>query len=465
MKRKNVVIALIIFLITLILIINYYLTHDYEINLIEKNNITAKASNENSLDEVLLPVGYLEYDLDKKYWGYINTQGEVVISLVYDEALEFDENFLAIVRLGKKYGLINTRNEKILPVEYNEIKYLGRDLYYFAKKGLSVLGKFNPLSNKIDTVKELDYDEIGLFTGSLAYVVSGKKLGYIKENGELFIPLNFDYKKDFNYNFYDGYAFVHQNNKIGIINEDGEVVLEPQLDEVMVDYLLDLDYKDVYYLNNEFIPFKKDNLWGYMNKSGSVLISPKYLEAYPFTDYNLLARVKIADNHYNFINQQGEVLSEIKYEEAFDFYHGYAMTRLYDREGLINAAGKIVIGNEYDYVGTVNQNHILTYVDGRSKYYDIRNLNNIIYINYHLGDDMTDCNVFFATDDGGVNRNYVILNLQGQRIYEEITAKSYQQINYFNEDYISLAAYEKESNLEYYTYLDSDGVLLWKVYK
>ena len=465
MKSNYVILALIGFFIFLGITIIYYLSNDYEIEFIRKNNIEASINLNIEYDEVLLPVSYLEYDINKTYWGYINTDGDVAISLNYDKAYDFDENYLAVVKYDGKYGLINTKNEKVLKVKYDVIKYMGEDIYYYASGKKGYLALYNSPS-KLEVIKEVYYNHVGTFNEDLAVVVRDKKVGYINKDGLEVIPLKYDYKKDFNYNFYNGYAFFYKNNKYGIINNNGIEVVAPKYEDVINDYVLELDFTDIYFSGYELIPVKIDGKWGYIKPNGETIIEPKYLEAYPFTDSNL-ARVKLTNDYYNFINPSGELLNSNTYDEVSDFYNGYAMTsfKVNKKEGLIDHQGLIVIPNEYDYVGTYQQNRVLTIKNGVSKYHLLDNFDNddtTIKIDYYLGDDMTDCKVMFATDD---KVYYAILNLEGKRVYKEVTAKDYKQIENKGKKYIKVVAYEKKSNLEYLTYIDEDGKILWKVYK
>ena len=51
-------------------------------------------------------------------WGFINTQGEVVIPCIYDNAWRFFEG-LAAVEQNDKWGFINTKGEVVIPCIYD----------------------------------------------------------------------------------------------------------------------------------------------------------------------------------------------------------------------------------------------------------------------------------------------------------------------------------------------------------
>lgn len=469
MKTKHIVISLIVFIVFFILTVYYYLTHEYQIEYRDINNIV-KNNGTTELNEKLLPVGYLDYDSNIQYWGYIDQNGQVAISLTYSQTYPFDENDLAIVQEIAKdepydeiYGLITTQEQKILPIQYDLIQYVGQDIYYYELGDTGHLGKYNATTKEMTVLKDELFDRMGTFNEGLAYVVKDDKVGYIDETGSLVIGYYFDDKEDVDFNFMDGYAFFYKNGKYGIINTSGNYVLQPTLDDVINTYEFSSDYANFLLDDYDEVPFRQDKLWGYITRDGNVLYEPQYKEAYPFTKDGI-ARVKL-EKGYNFIDQDGHILNENRYDEANDFYHGYAMVNKDGKEGLINENGIVIIEPQYDFVGTVNQNHILTIETGHSTYRPIDELDKGFLINYRFGDDMTDCQVMFASDDVGDNISYVIMDFTGKRVYNEITPRDYKEITLFGEQYIYMTAYEEKYNFEYYTFVDSHGNLLWKLYK
>lgn len=461
MKVRTVIITFTIIGILTIFVINHYLTNGYAITFIEKNNI-APTSRVRELTEVLLPVAYYEFDERTEYWGYIDESGEVAIAFEFQEAYDFDENYLAIVKKSNRYGLINTRGERVLNYSYQHIQYLGEDIYYLESSNFTGFIKYNDAEKNYTTIKEVKYDFVGSFSEGLAYVVRDKKVGYIDATGTEVIPLTYTYQEDFNYSFMNYYAFVHQNGRIGIIDKNGDFVVEPQYDEVINEYTLSLDFQDLYLSHFEIIPFRKDDKWGYMAPNGTIILNPIYDEAYPFIEGLAIIR---RDHKYNYINNSGDLLLNDDVDLAKDFYNGYAVVANKKKAGLINTNGELLIDLTNDYIGVVNQGRVLIVNKSINKYYNINNLEDYFTISSKAGDDFTDCGVFFAKNENDSYKSYVIYDYQGRRIYEEITPYEYSQITYHGKTYIVMHAYEKASNLEYLTYLDENGNLLWKVYK
>ena len=55
-------------------------------------------------------------------WGYVNDDGEMVISPIYSSAAPFAENGLARVSMGFKYGYIDTKGQLALPTIYTSAR-------------------------------------------------------------------------------------------------------------------------------------------------------------------------------------------------------------------------------------------------------------------------------------------------------------------------------------------------------
>ncbi|HEY0427788.1 MAG TPA: WG repeat-containing protein [Pyrinomonadaceae bacterium] len=72
-------------------------------------------------------------------------------------------------------------------------------------------------------------------------------------------------------------------------------------------------------------PFELDGKWGYINKTGQIIISPQFDEAGFFSDG--LAKVK-AENKFGFIDEKGKFVINPKYLEAQRFSEGIAAVRI-----------------------------------------------------------------------------------------------------------------------------------------
>ena len=76
--------------------------------------------------------------------------------------------------------------------------------------------------------KKSRYDFIGLYHNGLAYVRLYDKYGFINREGEIVIPLEYEYAHD----FIEGLAAVRLNGKWGFIDTVGNMVIPFKYDDV-----------------------------------------------------------------------------------------------------------------------------------------------------------------------------------------------------------------------------------------
>ena len=158
-------------------------------------------------------------DLEIQY-GYIDSQGNIVVPCIYSEAGTFNDG-IARVRIGPDFPVASV-DQRMLPDRYG----------YIDKSG--------------EIVIPLRYDDLGDFHEGLAAAAIKGKWGFINRVGELVIPFEYDdakfLVKDWrrssvkrNGEFHNGFAKVSINvggglfdSIDGFINSKGEEVIPCQ---------------------------------------------------------------------------------------------------------------------------------------------------------------------------------------------------------------------------------------------
>ncbi len=100
----------------------------------------------------------------------------------------------------------------------------------------------------------------------------------------------------------------------------------------------------------EFIKFQENNLWGYKNDDGKVLIEPTYIYAYDFNEFNLAL---VSDlKGWKYIDKSGaEIIRPYVIDGSPDtFQEGLARYKHKGKFGFFNQKGKITIYAIFDYV-------------------------------------------------------------------------------------------------------------------
>lgn len=225
-------------------------------------------------------------------WGYINTKGGYVIEPMFRSAGVFKEGF-ACVSIGEatsnsmpKYGFIDKTGKFVIQPQFEGANEFSEGL---APIQLTFLGKWGFIDKTGKIVIEPQFEGINGFSEGLAAVETNKgRWGYINKNGEFVISpqkawFAYDFscgigcfvqkeplKKifvdtlgniinvDFNSAVFDGIATIVVEKKYGFVDKQGNVLITPKFDEA-------------YPFEGNYAPVRIDDCWGLVDKSGNVL--------------------------------------------------------------------------------------------------------------------------------------------------------------------------------------------------
>jgi hypothetical protein len=226
-------------------------------------------------------------------WGYLNTNGKLIIPTKYDNVTEFDGGFAA-VKQGDSYFVVNTEGEETR-VEGSGLL----DINHFSE-GLAPFRnadkKFGFIDTKGKVVIPANFESVGYFTNGMAWAkTDGKLLGYLDKSGAWVIKPQFDAGKNFDKesglarvksadswayvtksgqlvylkdtdlfeDFSGGLARGRKEKKFGFLNSKGEWAIAPQFDGAR-------DFK------NGYASVKEGELWGVIDKAGKWVIKPQF---------------------------------------------------------------------------------------------------------------------------------------------------------------------------------------------
>lgn len=91
----------------------------------------------------------------------------------------------------------------------------------------------------------------------------------------------------------------------------------------------------------------KDRKFGYINKSGEMVIPPQFDRAMSFCEG--LGRVGIGDKQ-GYIDETGKIVIPLQFAEAYPFREGLAGARIDEKFGYIDKTGAFVIQPQFDHV-------------------------------------------------------------------------------------------------------------------
>jgi hypothetical protein len=150
----------------------------------------------------------------KRKWGFINTNGEAVISPTFDNIGTGFKEDLCFVRKNNSIGVIDLNGNTRTPFVFRS-GLLGDCFEYFFKDGLAYVS----LNTEIGTIN----DEGLLIERKSNTQINVASIGFIDTNGKTRVPFKYQHAWHFN----EGLAPVFSNEGAGYINQNAEVVIPP----------------------------------------------------------------------------------------------------------------------------------------------------------------------------------------------------------------------------------------------
>ena len=270
-------------------------------------------------------------------WGYINNQGQFAIQPRFDDAFDFKNGF-ACVKQGNTYGALNQKMEllKCNFISSSPIEFVNN----VAK--ISYNGLFGFIDENGNIVIPCIHSEVGSFENSdFAPVKYNGKWGYAhkfvnnSENGTFSPYIDYQYANASN--FHEGLAWLILSSvdKCSYISEDGTIT------PLLKGFSVAADFSE----GLASVMDSSRRAYGYIDKSGNMVIEPKYSVASSFKGG--FAVVYNNESKCGIIDKKGKEIIPCKYDEIRPFVQGMAAARKEDLWGFVNTEGEEVIPCKY----------------------------------------------------------------------------------------------------------------------
>ena len=272
---------------------------------------------------------YVRYDNGEKHaWSYIDTKGALITNPRFQQASKFQEG-RAAVKLDGKFGFINKSGKVVIEPRYDSVTNfseglamarIGDKIGFIDKKGKRVV-KF---SSKIGGVNELREGLASVWVGEY----ETRKYGFVDRTGKMVIKPEFDAT----WGFSEGLAVVRNGAVYSLIDKKGKVI---KLDS-------EITFVESFSEGLARIRIGKyesehhgDFFYGYIDKTGEVVIEPEFNDASEFSEGRAAVRIfaegESAVRHHDlwgYIDKKGEVVIPPEYVEAEDFRGGLARVNI-----------------------------------------------------------------------------------------------------------------------------------------
>lgn len=115
-------------------------------------------------------------------------------------------------------------------------------------------------------------------------------------------------------------------------------------------------------LSEGLVSLKINDKWGFVDKTGKIIIEPEFEYAYEFREG--LASVML-NGKFGVIDNTGKIICKPQFDSINNFTEGLLIVRDNGKYGLINSSGKIIIEPKFDYVSSFSEGLISIKVDGK----------------------------------------------------------------------------------------------------
>jgi len=291
--------------------------------------------------------------------GLMSRAGEELVPCAFDDCGVIDEHFLW-TRKDNTYGIYSSVGEKVQPCKFSSFF-----IYEGKKKKEVSLSDFAQLDRR----KHAD----------LYAVVSGKVGTLDSKKFTTKLPCAYDYLSDFapRMKITNGVlteqrlAVCRLNGKYGIVNSEGKQIQPMGFDELRND-VSDPSSKELPDMGSaRDLHVRIGDKWGILTANGEQLAEVKFDSVGVFHDG--LAVVKAAER-YGYIDRSGAIVIPIQWMTAYDFSEGLAALRVDKKHfQFINTAGTVVIkSKKYDSVGRFRNGVCRVVKGGKVKWIDTK---------------------------------------------------------------------------------------------
>lgn len=357
-------------------------------------------ANESFRVETIIPCEYDQVQAGDEYYvvtngslhGLLDWEGKTVIACVYDDVdLDKYVGFCSVKRNGLK-GLMSKTGEELIPCAFDDFGVINKHFFWTRKD--NTYGIYSSEGEKVQPCKFSSffiYEEKKKVSLSdfakldqrkhpdLYAVVSGKVGTLDSKNFTTKLPCAYDYLSDFatRMKITNGVrteqrlAVCRLNGKYGIVNSEGKQIQPMGFDELRKD-VSDPSSKELPDMGSaRDLHVRIGDKWGILTADGEQLAEVKFDSVGVFHDG--LAVVKAAER-YGYIDRSGAIVIPIQWMAAYDFSEGLAALRVDKKHfQFINTAGTVVIkSKKYDSVGRFRNGICRVVKGGKVKWIDTK---------------------------------------------------------------------------------------------
>ena len=343
------------------------------------------------------PLSQNKYEDNTKLWpaadsigekvGYINEKGEMVIPPQYKDAFFFCNGMAKVITFDDKTQFIDTKGNVVYTLSENERcdNYFYNGYLRYHKR--SFVWEYGLYDSNFNPVLPFEQMTVGNMSKE-GLVATG--LGYYNKKGERVLTFNADTFDIYNSTIYDygdfcdGVAVVYLTCTKNAISYRRVCAIDTK-----GEWVVDTIYYDLKSIGNGLLAYVDSTLhWGLMDTHGNKVTEPMFHEVKVFEDDDLLPVLPVGNEHgkWGYVDKTGTMRIEPKFSDCVPFHEGVAWAWNENKEFfLIDTQGNILINfGQYVNPGTCSHNGLIgveeiDLINKRNVFKYIDKNNNTIY--------------------------------------------------------------------------------------
>lgn len=305
----------------------------------------------------------------KVYYGLKNTKGNTVLAPKYAFLKLIRPDFIIAQAFGNgfHYGVINRKNETLIPFKYDRLHYLNglpkdRLRAFKRESPKSVNGHYALMDERGKLLTDYLYDSFYFNKKGIALVKRDFKYGLIDASGTVLAPTEYDRilpEARLNTNREDAtptlaYFPVKKNGLWGMISSEGEMVMPVRYQDISV---------NAPGFTDGWVTFKdpKTHKSGLFNIHSKVEIAPSYSYLDIYKDCIIgMKKSKSGPYRYQLLSRDGEPITPLVYD-LLKYKHGYLLAKKNGKKGVLNSSGEILVPFNYEGLKAKSPHLLLAY--------------------------------------------------------------------------------------------------------
>jgi len=344
--------------------------------------------------------------------------GHTLLGFELDSISAFVGDY-AIIYDSYSRGLIAKNGEVILPPTYQDVTIEGEDVNSRTYNQWVLLGATN------NQLAEHFAEHLERFSPEYFLANSNDHYWLIDESGQQITPDHYQRIEALEGEL----AMFKTHNKWGLMNKHGKTKIPAQYDSLVID--------------GDMIMAKNKAYWSLYDTFNVKKTATRY-EAIGKRSGRLFPVRK--NDHWGFVNRSGDEVIHCVYDQVGQFVGDYVWVSFHKESGIINKKGEwVVLPTSADSMQILNDNYYISYVNGLKKLYQFNG--NIIYFTENAI-EINDGYLLEYLSDGGIWK----IDFSG-RIVGEARDESYEEVRAPSE---GLYAIKKDGR---YGFIDTENRL------